>query len=405
MARTRGRGASIPAGHTVVGSERSVTAMALVSLSAGFILSCIAAIALLIHLGWWEGFWRVLTRKDVAGYIRGPQLIRELMPHLLGGAVVVGIILLGASAGRTKSFAGATLHLLNLAAPLTAGLAIFGLLLTIQRWPEWQQVFLKTAGLLVPAAGAMLLARWRERSRIWQMAALLAVASFGVILWQGHFALYQFPPLLAFAAYVAADELAQRTARFTETDAAGRIWTMVCAGFVVHLAVSTWGWTMTYYSRSPYVLSSTTLSRHYTKVTANKPSFPTYETTATATARARELTGENDPIVCLIDEPRLYYLARRPPAYPLLRTQACYSSFFPGLFDTIRSRQPKVLLARLPAGLRGQTDVAAAEPALLGELERYFGPPARSLRGQYRLTEIINGDVCILRPSSVVPAE
>ena len=42
------------------------------------------------------------------------------------------------------------------------------------------------------------------------MAALLACASLTAIVWQGHFALYQFPPLLAFAAYLAAVEITER---------------------------------------------------------------------------------------------------------------------------------------------------------------------------------------------------
>jgi hypothetical protein len=400
--KMKGNHSSIPAARTVARSDRTLAGMAVLSLSAGFILSALAAIALLMHLGWWDGFWRVLTRKDIAGYIRGPQLVRELAPHLLAGTVALAIVILVACMGRTRSVAGATLHIRSLAAPIAAGLAVFALVLTVQRWPDWQQAFLKTAGLLIPAAGAMLAARWSQRSRTWQIAVLLALASFAAILWQGHFALYQFPPLLAFAAYVAAVELTERLARFTETDTAGRIWMMVSVGFASHLAVSTWGWTMSYYGRSPYVLSGTTLAGHYTKVTANKPSFPTYETTAMAAARVRELTSDNDPIVCLIDEPRLYYLAQRPPAHPLLRTQECYSTFFPGLFETIRSRQPKVLLARLPAELRGTTDPAAAEPAVLADLDRYFGPPAHALHGQYRLTEIINADVCILQPSALV---
>lgn len=390
-------GSSIPAGRIGAVSERSLARTALFSLSLGFIISTIAAVGLLIHLGWWDGFWRVLSRKDVPGYIRGPQLIRESIPGLLAGAAAVTIIL-AASAGRTQSCAGATLRVGDLVRPLAAGVAVFGLLLTVQQWPEWQQAFFKTAGVLVPAAAAMLLSGWEQRSRIWKLAAVLALALLAAIMWQGHFALYQFPPLLALAAYLAAVEITERIGRISETGAAGRIWTMACVGLTIHLAVSTWARTMTLYSRSPYVLSGTTLSGHYTRVTRNKPAFPTYETTALAAARVRELTAESDPIVCLIDEPRLYYLAQRPPAYPLLRTQTCYSGLFAGLFEAIASRQPKVLVARLPADLRGRSDLTMAEPTLMDDLERCFGPPARILRDRYRLTDIINNDLCILQP-------
>jgi hypothetical protein len=114
----------------------------------------------------------------------------------------------------------------------------------------------------------------------------------------------------------------------------------------------------------------------------------------------RELTQTNDPIVCLVDEPRLYYLAQRPPAYPLLRTQICYSNTFPALFDAIGTQHPKVLLARLPDGARGTSDVKAAEAAVLAGLESYFGPSARVVREAYSLTEVVNGDLCILQPKA-----
>ncbi|MGQ9650547.1 MAG: hypothetical protein ACUVXJ_10590 [Phycisphaerae bacterium] len=380
--------------------SESAERRSLFSLSLGFVVLAALTVALMHHLGWWDGLWRTLTRQNMAGYIRGPQLIRELAPYLLTGAVGIAGIALTTQARKARSRAGATLRPADLAAPLMGGLVVFGLLLTIQRWPEWQQTFFKTAGVLVPAGGAMLLAQWGQRSRIWQMMALLALASLAAILWQGHFALYQFPPLLACAAYVAAVEIVERFPRFCEMDKAGRVWTLVCLGAVIYLATGTWGWTMIFYGRAPYILSGTTLTQHYTKVTANKPSFPTYETTSAAAARVRELTRTNDPIVCLVDEPRLYYLAQRPPAYPLLRTQVCYSNMFPALFEAIRTQHPKVLLARLPAGLRGNGDVKAAEAAVLADLESYFGPPARVVREEYTLAEVVNGDLCILQPKA-----
>lgn len=380
--------------------SESAEKSALFSLSLGFIVSAALAVALVHRLGWWSGLWRTLTRQDVAGYIRGPQLIRESMSYLLAGAVGVAGTTLITQVRRARSHAGASLRLAHLAAPLMGGLAVFGLLLTMQLWPEWQQTLLKTAGVLVPATGAMLLAHWGRRSRIWQMAALLALASLAAILWQGHFALYQFPPLLACAAYIAAVEFSERFPHFWELEKAGRLWTLVCLGAAIHLAVGTWGWTITLYGRSLYVLSDTTLTQHYTRVTANKPSFPTYETTSAAAGRVRELTQTNDPIVCLVDEPRLYYLAQRPPACPLLRTQICYSTMFPALFEAIGTQHPKVLLARLPDGARGTSDVKAAEAAVLAGLESDFGPSARVVREAYSLTEVVNGDLCILRPQA-----
>lgn len=371
---------------------------AIVPLTLGFVLSAAIATLILMTLGWWDGFWRVLLRKDVAGYIRGPQLIRELMPLLVAGTLAAAVIVLAAYPGLRRRTVGITRTLREMTLMSIVGIAAFATLLTLQRWPEWQQAFFKLGGLLFPAVGAVVLAHWRQHSQIWRLSVLMATASLAAIFWQGHFALYQFPPLLAFAAYLAAMEILARFSELTGSGMTNRIWTAICIGGVVHLAAGTWGWTMTYYGTSPYVLSDTTLARHYTKVTNNKSSFPNFATTAMAAARVRELTTHNDPIICLVDEPRLYYLAQRPPAYPLLRTQACYSSLFPGLFETIRDGQPKIILARLPASLRGTHEPSTAEPAVMAELEAFFGPLAGVLRDRYRVAEIINGDVCILRP-------
>jgi hypothetical protein len=131
-------------------------------------------------------------------------------------------------------------------------------------------------------------------------------------------------------------------------------------------------------------------------VTRHKRSFPTYATPALAAERVRALTTATDPIACLIDEPRLYLLAQRPAAFPLLRTQDCYASMFADYIETIRERQPKVVLARVPEQVCGANDPAAVEEAVFDDLAQSFHPSAAELRPLYRAVEVIQ-EVCILR--------
>jgi L-lactate permease len=61
---------------------------------------------------------------------------------------------------------------------------------------------------MLPAGGAVLIRAWEGRSRTWRLVALTGGAVFTAIILQGQFYLYQFPPLLACLAYLAANELA-----------------------------------------------------------------------------------------------------------------------------------------------------------------------------------------------------
>ena len=119
------------------------------------------------------------------------------------------------------------------------------------------------------------------------------------------------------------------------------------------------------------------------------------------------MTNPDDPIACLIDEPRIYYLSERPAACPLLRTQDCYRHKFAGLITAVRDRRPKVVLARIPRELRGkQHEQADIRSAILADLESHFGPPAVVIRDHYQITDVINSDVCILQPKDKAhPAE
>ena len=372
---------------------------AIVSLSAGFLLSVAASVVILIRLDWWAGFWPVLTRQDVPGYIRGPELLRELMPFAAIALPVIAIIALVLA--RQSSDEGSRWtkqELRKWPRMIAVGMVVFLLMVSLQQWRAWGTIFLALAGILLPALGVLLLGNWRERSRIWQATALLAAASLAAVVWQGRFYQYHLPPLLAFCAYIVGHELIRRSKQLRTADHPARMWAIVCLAGVVHLAVTHWGSTMTFATASPCVLADTTLSGHYARITKHKTRFPDYATSSHAAHRVRFLTDSTDPIACLIDEPRIYYLAQRPCVSPLIRTQSCYRHKFPALFEAIEERRPKVVLARVPEPFRESHDRTAITATVFDAIEDHFGPSARRLRSTYRITEIINNDVCILQP-------
>ena len=154
---------------------------------------------------------------------------------------------------------------------------------------------------------------------------------------------------------------------------------------------------MTLYGSSPYVLSDTTLMGHYDRVTRHKPHYPRYSTSVKVADRVRALTGPDQPIACLLNEPRIYYLSQRPAAHGLIIPNEAFRPKFDEFLRTIREKRPLVVVARLPKGLLASANAAGVIDRVLAEAEAFFGPVARTLRGDYRVTEVID-DVCILRP-------
>jgi hypothetical protein len=434
-------------------------------LTAGFVLAAAVGVAWLMHLGSWDGFWGVLSRRDMPGYILGPALIRSIAPSLaIGTLILIGVtgIMLRIT-GTPTTGAWASL------------IGAYAFLLTARCWAGWQHMLMLFAGLWIPAAGTILLRAWQDRSQAWRLCVLMLAASCSALILQGQFFLYHLPPLLAFAAMLSAIEIDERlltwpangpsqsatsvplaacppvhdaqhagptTSASPATCPSPRraqlAWTAVCLGGVACLAVSQWWPTMAFVTSRPYVLSGTTLAQHYTSITKHKLSCPTYATTIKAADRIRTLTGENDPIACLLHDARIFYFARRPSVYKLIAMQDVYQHLFPAYMQAIRDRRPKVIVARIPDALRPSHDLsdysryssalgsvwdrhlagpnrqagslshkegsgiandnlAAIEAAIFNETEKFFGPPGRAVRELYHATETID-DLCILQP-------
>lgn len=385
-------------------------------LTIGFCAAMAVAIAMLLHLGWWSGLLTTLTRDDVPGYIRGPGLIRLILPYLAVGVPLALLAAGGIALGHRPRGPVSTTRRPSVITErcavrqgLHAGtvlLVVFGLLLTLQRWDGWQQCMIRLVGLFLPAVGFVCVRSWARLTVVQRYALLLAAASLTAVALQGWFFLYHLFPVLAFASYLASCEIVDRLRRLERSSPGARVWTMACLGGILHLAVSTWGWTMTFYTASPYVLHDTTLAEHYTRITRHRPTYPTYATTAAAARRVRELTGPDDPIACLINEPRLYYLSQRPAAHPMIIPSPAFAPMFEDFIRTLHETRPPVLLARVPRPARDQApadqitvagETEAINEAVFREAEAHFGPSVRLLIEHYHVTDVID-DVCILQP-------
>lgn len=379
----------------------------LAALTAGFLCAAGIGVALFMHMGSWDAFWGVLSRRDMPGYVRGPALIRSILPPLLAGCAGIVLLGFGRQAGRhtfSSEFAGSIgeidtfpfSRLLSLRWCASA-FFIFALLLSLRQWSEWRHVWMVFAGLWIPATGSILLSDWRERGEIWRLCLLMGVAVTAAVILQGQFFLYHLPPMLALAAYLAATEIADLLRRPRDSVTARSAWASVCVACVVYLIVGQWWPTMSFVTARPYVLANHSLSDHYVSITKHKRSCPTYATTVRAAERIRELTSENEPMASLFHEARLYYCARRPSVHKLIAMQSAYQHLFADYMQAIRDRKPKVVVARVPQHLRHSNDLQAIQAAVFDEAEAFFGPPGRAIRELYRATELID-DLCLLQP-------
>lgn len=378
----------------------------LTGMTIGFLSSAAVGITLLMRWGWWEGFVRTMGRGEMTSYVLGPALVRQLMPATLMAVVIIGIALIGtamlyrgptARRSSRQTLSAETLRVGMVAIAVCVGL------LTIFYWPEWYKIATNYVGLLLPACGSVLICVWRGRSRIWRLQLLLSVAVFGAIVLHGHFWMYHFHPFFACVSYLSAAELVKHLGSNVHGDLSSPQskrwlgWGAVCLGAVVYLAVGKWGQKMTFYCDSPYVLSGTTLMGHYDRMTKHKTRYPLYSTTDRVARRVRALTVETNPIACLINEPRLYYLSQRPAAHRLIIPNEVYYPLFEEFVRTIHDKRPKIVLARVPEAVRDSQDLSAIEAAVFDATVSFYGHTASALCGDYQVTEVIN-DVCILQP-------
>jgi hypothetical protein len=344
-----------------------------------------------MRLGSWDGFWGVLTRRDMPGYILGPALLRNVSGYLGIGGLLFMAVASWARCTRGKA-AAREWTLFSM-----VGFGVFAILLTCRWWPEWRHVLACFAGLWIPAVGSIALAFWRPRSESWTLCAILLGATSAAVVLQGQFFLYHLPPMLATASYIGASEIDERLGKVGAVARESLVWLAVCAGCVVYLAAGQWWPTMGFVTAHPYVLAGTDLSGHYTAITKHKLSCPTYATTMRVARRIQEMTGEDEPIATLFHEARIYYFAQRPCVYKLMAMQDAYRHMFGDYMQAIRDRRPKVIAARIPERLRESGDVTAIQEAVFNEAETFFGEPGRTIRELYQVTELID-DVCLLTP-------
>lgn len=367
----------------------------LACLTAGFVLAAGGAVAWLWQSGMWDEFWRVFTRADMRGYVGGPALIGGVVPEVL-----LGVVLIGIAGGVGLVWAGGTgRERINALGWCMPSLIACVLLLITYRWELWRNyVVLPSMGILLPAAGAILAARWSERCRTWKVVALMAAGSWGAFIIQGRFSPYQAMPFLAFAAVLAAIELVERVPEWLTGSGAQRAWVSVCIAAIVQTAVCHWWWTMTTFTTEPYVLASKSLDEHYDRVTKHKLKYPRYATTAKVARRVRELTSERDPIISLFHDPRTYYYCQRPAVSRFFIALPEFQHRFGETAARIRDRKPKVVLTRISTQLAEKADWAAQESAAWAAIEAFCGSSTRLFRDDYRLSDVIDG-VCILQPS------
>lgn len=366
----------------------------LLGLTGGFVFAFLAVAALLVHLGWWHEFWRVLIRADMHDYAGGPDMIRSLIPELMIGALLI-VILTGAG-WLSRGFSWNSDTWRRLAWVPTCILA-YVLLMTVYRWPLWRVFIVAPCmGLLLPAAGSIFSRGWTDRSRIGRICIMLAAAAMIALFIQGRFSPYQATPFLAFAAVLAAEELVAQWPRLNLGLREGA-WATVCLAAVMQMAVGLWGWSMTAFSREPYVLASMTLDEHYDRVTKHKLKYARHQTTAKVAQRVQELTNDHDPILLLFHDPRVFYYCQRPPVCRFMLILGEFRHKFPEIMDTTRERKPKVVLARTPQSCLGSDNLVAIQSAVFDEAEAVFGSAGHVIREHYRLTERI-GEICLLQP-------
>jgi len=371
------------------GGLRALHPVALLTL--GFLAAAAAGVALIAHAGSWDACWGVLSRRDMPGYVQGPKLIRTILPGIVVGAAALAVCLVVASKTRARGVLSQPVR------TWAIGCMLFTLLLSCRQWLGWQHVLVCFSGLWIPAFASLIRTEWRERSETWQLTTAMLLAVTAAVILQGQFFLYHLPPMLALAAYLAATEIVDAFSTMSASGASRPVWPVLCLGSIAYLIAGQWWPTMSFVTAHPHVLAGTNLADHYTSITKHKLSCPTYATTIKATDRIRELTREDEPIATLFHEARIYYFARRPAVYKLLCMQSIYAHMFADYMQAIHDRRPKVIVARIPERLRESGDLHAIEAAVFNEAESFFGPPARTIRELYHVTERID-DLCLLAP-------
>ena len=365
--------------HSLLGpAPRRPARAAFAGLTVGFILAGGLALAWLEHIDALLGFLRTLARRDLQPYASGPWMIRAILPACAAAAVVSAVVVITVARGPRRW------------RPAMAAAGLACLLLTMTCWPAWREQAVRFAGLWIPAVGAVIQRPWAGRNQAWRVGLLLGGATLAALVIQGQFFTYHCPPVLAFGAVIAAAELStvlrQRGA-----------WPAACAACVAFLLAAAWWPTITVVNAHPNLLSRRSVGEHYTAITRHKRSCPTWQTSVRAAGRVRELVPPGEPVACLLHDPRLLYLCRRPNVHRLICMQEAYAPLFREYMQFLRLRRPAVVLARVPEPLRESADRAAVEEGIFAATESFFGSESAFLRGEYALAEVID-DLALLQP-------
>ncbi|HQE29025.1 MAG TPA: glycosyltransferase family 39 protein [Phycisphaerae bacterium] len=373
-----------------------------VGLTVGFLIALAGVAVLLAHLGILKETWRLLIRADMQGYVTSPGLIRSIAPELAVGVLAItGVGFARAFWSYRTAGHGAWKACLKDTHWMAVGIVAYCVFMTAYRWDCWRTyIVVPSLGLLLPAAGALAQAPWFGRARVWRGLMLVGVASFVALVMQGRFSPYQAMPMLACAAGLAAIEIADRWHILVTHSRQSAGWLAICLAAVTHTGVGLWWHQMTAFTTEPYVLAARSLDEHYDRVTKHKRKFPRHATTMRVARRVQELTPAGEPIVSLSADSRLLYYCARPSIDRLFYVIDLYAHFYPAQMRAIREHKPKVILACTPAAGRDSEDLSSIEKAIFDEAESTFGPEARCLREEYRLTEKID-DICLLQPKQV----
>jgi hypothetical protein len=261
-----------------------------------------------------------------------------------------------------------------------------------------------TIGLWIPAAACVIMYPWRERSRAWQIVALLTLAGLGSVVIQGIFNRYHFVPLLAGLAAIVGMGIADHLRLQSLRNRKAMIGLAICLAGTLHVARDQWyRYLKTRPSAAGLVNRPEALRQQYNKV-ISKSDTPDYLTKLAVADRINTMVGSEDPIAILYFDPWLYYLADRKPVHGMTYVDPGgypnqYSSQYliEELLHTVAEKQPAVVLARIPEHAIGTNDTDALNKAVFDHLDSFFGAKAKPLRSLYHVVDTID-DVAILQP-------
>lgn len=371
----------------------------LAAFSAGFLGGAAAWAALMLAAGWWDDLSPLYSAFPPKGYNTGHWQMLALLPRVAIGSTIVAGVLAAVCIPRLIACPDRKLRRQafgEFAWLAVGGAVVFGLVVTAQSWFEWSKMLLVIGGVFVPMVGGMVAVPWRERSFAWRMCLLMAGASLLSLFLQANFWVYHFIPLVLFAAYLSAEEIARVFSGIRGGEASYSGWAVVCTAALVSLPVMVWWPRMTAQATCLNVLAATTRDEYHARVASHINHVPEYPTAIKVAAKVRQITRPGEPIACLLLDTRIYYYADRPMAHGLAFIFCRgWEQWYPDYMRSVREKRPKAVMARIPLGYSGPRDAASIQPVIFDDLEAKFGPCASVIRELYHVSDVID-DVVVL---------